>query len=58
MKAKIQIRLINWIATEATEEQLEGLEELLFYCDIPRAIELIFGKEEYQEFIKAALEEK
>ena len=57
-KAEIQIKLINWIANEATEEQIEGLEELLFYCDITRGIELIMGRAEYQEFIKAILEEK
>lgn len=55
---KIKMRIIDWLVNDATEEQIEGLEELLFYCDITRGIELIIGKAEYQEFIKAALEEQ
>lgn len=55
---KIKMRIIDWLVNDASEEQIEGLEELLFYCDIPRGIELIMGRAEYQEFIKAALEEK
>lgn len=55
---KIKMRIIDWLVKEATEEQLEGLEKLLFYCDITRGLELIIGKAEYKEFIKAILEEQ
>lgn len=57
-KAEIQIKLINWIANEASEEQLEGLEDLLFNCDIVYGLERIIGRAEYQDFIKEALEEQ
>lgn len=57
-KAEIQIKLINWIANEATEEQLEGLEDLLFNCDIVYGLERIIGRAEYQDFIKDIREDK
>lgn len=52
MKAKLQIKIINWIANEATEEQLEGLVELLFDQDIFYGLEKLCDKEQFQEFLK------
>lgn len=52
MKANLQIKIINWIANEATEEQLEGLVELLFDGDIFYGLEKLCDKEQFQEFLK------
>ena len=55
---KIKMRIIDWLVNDASEEQLEGLEDLLFNCDITYGLERIIGRAEYQDFIKEALEEK
>lgn len=52
MKTDLQIKLINWIANEATEEQLEGLWELLVVGDTMYGLELIFGKKDFQEWFE------
>lgn len=52
MKTDLQIKLINWIANEATEEQLEGLWELLVVGDTIYGLELIFGKKDFQEWFE------
>lgn len=51
MKTDLQIKLINWIANDATEEQLEGLWELLVVGDTMYGLELIFGKKDFQEWL-------
>lgn len=58
MDRELQMKIIDWIVNDATEEQLEGIEQLAMYCDIPRGLELIVGEDEYQEFIKEIKEEK
>lgn len=52
MKTDLQIKLINWIANDATEEQLEGLWELLVVGDTMYGLELIFGKKDFQEWFE------
>lgn len=52
MKKDLQIKLINWIANDATEEQLEGLWELLVVGDTMYGLELIFGKKDFQEWLE------
>ena len=52
MKTDLQIKLINWIANDATEEQLEGLWELLVVGDTIYGLELIFGKKDFQEWFE------
>lgn len=52
MKSNLQIKIINWIASEATEEQLEGLVELLFDGDIFYGLEKLCDKQDFQEFLK------
>lgn len=58
MDRELQMKIIDWIVNDATEEQLEGIEQLTMYCDIPRGIELIVGEYEYQEFIKEIKDEE
>lgn len=55
---KIKMRIIDWLVNDASEEQIEGLEDLLFNSDIAYGLERIIGRAEYQDFIKEALEEK
>lgn len=55
---KIKMRIIDWLVNDASEEQIEGLEDLLFNGDIAYGLERIIGRAEYQDFIKEALEEK
>ena len=57
MKTDLQIKLINWIANDATEEQLEGLVELLFDGDIFYGLEKLCDKEQFQEFLKEIRED-
>lgn len=52
MNKELQMKIIDWVVNDATEEQLEGIEQLAMYCDIPNGLELIVGEDEYQEFIK------
>lgn len=51
-KKEVQIKLIDWIVNEATEQQLEGLEQLLVYGDTMYGLELIFGKKDFQEWFE------
>lgn len=55
---EIKMRIIDWLVNDASEEQIEGLEDLLFNCDIVYGLERIIGRAEYQDFINEVLEEK
>lgn len=47
-----KLKLIEFIINEASEEQIEGLEELLIKNDINYGMELILGGKEFDEYLK------
>ena len=49
---KIKMRIIDWLVNDASEEQIEGLVELLFDGDIFYGLEKLCDKEQFQEFLK------
>lgn len=47
-----KLKLIEFIINEASEEQIEGLEELLIKNDINYGMELILGGKEFDSYLK------
>ena len=47
----IKIKLIEWVINEATDEQLDGLDELINYGDIMAGLEGLLGRGDAEDFI-------
>lgn len=52
-----KLQLIEFLINEATEEQLQGLEELLINNDINYGLELILGKKAFNNYLDEIKEE-
>lgn len=46
-----KIKLIEWLINEATDEQLDGLDELINYGDIMAGLEGLLGEGDASDFI-------
>ena len=51
-KRELQVKIIDWVINDATEQQLDGLIELLVVGDTMYGLELIFGKQDFQEWFE------
>lgn len=52
-----KLKLIEFIINEASEEQIEGLEELLINNDINYGMEKILGGRDFDLYLKTQAEE-